>query len=139
MAASGSLLVRVLYDSRYHEAGWILCILATGLWPRLLANTMGPVLLGIGQPRYLAYLAALRAMLILIGVPVAHHYYGLPGIVVTVAAANLADYVVGAFGLWRHGLWIPRQDFNASALWLASLILLSLVCPGSPLNYVLWQ
>ena len=119
LAVFGDLLIHFLYDVRYHEAGWMLSLLAFGLWPRVLTNTMGPALLAIGDPRFIAYSASVRFVLLCVGIPLAHHFFGLPGVVVAVALGSIPDYAVEAIGLWQHGLSPFRQDMRATLLWAA--------------------
>jgi len=55
LAGAGSLVVRLLYDQRYLDAGWMLQILAVSLvWVRYGASQ--ELYLALGQPRYVAFL-----------------------------------------------------------------------------------
>ena len=55
LASSGSLIVRLLYDRRYGDAGWMLEILAFSLvWARYGATQ--ELYLALGHPRYVAFL-----------------------------------------------------------------------------------
>ena len=55
LASSGSLIVRLLYDRRYGDAGWMLEILAFSLvWARYGATQ--ELYLALGKPRYVAFL-----------------------------------------------------------------------------------
>jgi len=117
LAGFGDILIKFLYDSRWHDASWMLCILALGLWPRMLTNTMGPALLAIGQPRYFAYSGILRFAVLMVAVPTVYYFYGMPGVVITVALSGLADYMVETYGLWKHELLVLRQDLKMTLLW----------------------
>ncbi len=138
MAGSGDLIVRLLYDSRYHEAGWMLIVLVIGLWPAVMIETINPALLAVGKPRYFAYTSAARAFAIGIGVPLGYSFGGLPGVVVVVALCNLVEYAVSAYGLWRNQLWMVWQDIRMTALWLAvfgTVVGLRIVLPWSWLKW----
>jgi O-antigen/teichoic acid export membrane protein len=115
----GDIGVYLLYDERYRDAGWMLQILALGLWPRIVTNTIGPALLAIGQPRYIAYSSAARFAFLTIAVLVGHAYAGMLGVVIAVAVGSLTDYVVESWGLHREGLWLGSQDLRFTLLWLA--------------------
>jgi O-antigen/teichoic acid export membrane protein len=121
IAALGDVLVHAVYDDRYRTAGWMLQILALGLWPRMLANTTGPALLALGQPRYIAYASALRFAFVTVAVPLGHMQWGMFGVVAAVAIASHGDYVIESYGLRRQGLWLARQDLQLTAFWLALL------------------
>ena len=123
LAAFGDFLVYSLYDERYYEAGWMLPIFVLGLWPKMLASTMGhPLLLAMGYPRYQAIAGTLKLVLLAISIPVAYYSYGILGVVIAVALAPLVDYVVLSYGLWRHGLTTFVQDLKLTCLWLAIVI-----------------
>ena len=117
-------LVYFLYDDRYHEAGWIFSILSLGLWFRILSATISPALLAIGQPRYFAFSAVTRLLLVSGGLPLAYASFGLMGAVVVTTAGPLIEYLVMARGLDRHELATTRQDALATVLWGGSLALL---------------
>jgi O-antigen/teichoic acid export membrane protein len=126
LATFGDMFVRFLYDDRYHDASWMLSILALGLWPRMLTNTMGPALMAIGQPRYLAYSGMLRFLLLCVAVPAAYHAIGLVGAVAAVAAGGLADYGVEVYGLRRHRLLGIHQDLRMTLAWMGVVVALLL-------------
>lgn len=123
----GDIVVQLLYDERYHAAGWMVAILSLGFWPRMLVNTIGPGLLAIGQPKFLAVSGSLRFALLVTVVPLVAAGFGLVGVVVAIAAINLADYVVESYGLWRHGLQAFWQDLIATVGWLVMIAVLLLV------------
>jgi len=118
VACLGDLVVYVIYDDRYRSAGWMLQILALGLWPRMLANTMGPALLAIGQPRYIAYSTVVRFVFLAVAVPVGHAHAGMLGVVTVVALGSTTDYFIESYGLRRERLWLGAQDFWITLLWL---------------------
>lgn len=120
-------LVEVLYDARYHEAGWMLAILAVSLWPFLLGATLGgPALLAIGRPAYLALVNGFRAAFVLLVVPLAFHVGGLVAAIAAVSAIELPKYFVLLWGLRREGLSAALQDAATTgwfALWLGGVFL----------------
>ena len=122
LCAFADALVCFLYDERYHDASWMLAILALGLWPRMLTNTLAPALLAIGQPKYFAFAATTRVAWVCFGVPLAYLTLQFPGAVAAVALGPLAEYVVEGYGLWRHRLLAIRQDLLTTALWLGVLL-----------------
>ena len=54
MIAGGPLIVRILYDSRYWEAGWILQFLSVAAWFQILESTNGAALLAMGHTHWKA-------------------------------------------------------------------------------------
>ena len=106
----GDVLVRTIYKPAYHEAAWMVPILALGLWHTLLYMTTGPVLFSLGKSKYNAVGNAAYCAAILVGIPVAFHFYGMLGAVIAVAAGDFPLYLVTQFGAVREGVRPLRQD-----------------------------
>jgi O-antigen/teichoic acid export membrane protein len=123
----GDMLIAVLYDKRYIQAGWMLPVLALGIWPRILTQTIDPALLAVGKVSYMALGNQLKFLFVLIGLPVGFSLMGLPGAVLVVALNDLPFYGAVIFGLWREKLTCVKQDIKATALLLA-LLALVLAC-----------
>ncbi|NLX05657.1 MAG: oligosaccharide flippase family protein [Phycisphaerae bacterium] len=121
LVAFADVLVSSLYDSRYHQGGWMLAMLAVGLWPRALESTIAGGLMAIGQPRYFAYAGLCRLLTVGLGMPAAWELWGVPGAVLVAAMGPVGEYGVTCWGLWRHRLLGWRQDLGTTALWLAIL------------------
>ncbi len=117
----GGLLVLKLYKPAYHDAAWMVPILALGLWHTLLYMTTGPVLFSLGKSKYNAVGNAAYCIAILVGIPLAFHYYGLLGAVIAVAAGDIPLYVVTQFGAVRERVGPLRQDGLLTAGFLALL------------------
>jgi O-antigen/teichoic acid export membrane protein len=117
----GGLLITKLYDPRYHEAAWMIPILALGLWQTLLYQTTYPVLLSLGKSKYGAFGNAAYCCAIVAGIPIAFHFFGMRGGVAAVAAGDLPLYFVIQFGLSRQGIRAWRQDLAMTGVFLATL------------------
>lgn len=114
LACFGDVLIRTLYDPRYAQAAWMLPLLAVGLWPRMLCNTIEPSLFAIGMPKYSAVGQIARFGFTLCGILVGFYLFGIVGAIIAVALNDIAYYVVINIGLWRQGLSGLRQDFQAT-------------------------
>ena len=78
LAASGQLVVDVLYDRRYAQAGWMLQILAVSLvWARLDATRQ--LYLALGQPKYAAFLNFARFATVFVALLVGFRLGGIRG------------------------------------------------------------
>ena len=78
LAATGQLVVDVLYDRRYAEAGWMLQILAVSLvWARLDATRQ--LYLALGQPKYVAFLNFARFVSVFAALFIGFHLGGIRG------------------------------------------------------------
>jgi O-antigen/teichoic acid export membrane protein len=115
-ACFGDVLIRTLYDLRYWQAAWMLPLLAFGLWPRVLCNTIEPSLFAIGRPKYPALGQISRFVFTLFGILLGFTWFGIVGALAAVALNDAAYYLIINIGLWRQGLSGLKQDFQATAL-----------------------
>ncbi len=121
MANWGGLLIILLYDHRYHQAAWMVPILALGLWHTLLYQTTAPVLFSLGKPKYNAFGNACFAIAIASSIPIAFHFFGMLGAVIAVAAGDFPLYLVIQYGSTREGIRPWRQDLQMTAIFLTVL------------------
>ena len=110
MVSWGGWVVVKVYPAKYADAHWMVPLLALGLWHTLLYQTLGPVLLSLGKSKYGALGNGVYCFTILLGIPVAFHYFGLVGAIVAVAAGDFPLYLVTVFGATREGLRPLKQD-----------------------------
>ncbi len=135
VVASGDLLMARFFDVRYHNATWIVPILAIGLWHTILYSTTSPCLLAIGKPQNsaLGYLLSAIAMIAL--VPLAFFRWGLAGSVFVVAFSDVPMYFVNLYGLRSESMHPFGQDLKATLLFVAvtGALLVARVSAGFPL------
>ncbi len=117
----GDVLVRTIYKPAYHQAAWMVPILALGLWHTLLYMTTAPVLFSLGKSKYNAFGNAAYCVAILAGIPIAFHFYGMLGAVIAVAAGDFPLYLVTQFGAVREGVRPLKQDGLVTAAFLVLL------------------
>lgn len=101
----GSRIVGILYDQRYHDAGWMLQILSVRL---LLVATLSngeSCLVALGHPKYSFVLNACRAVAMFIAIPIGWWLWGIRGVIWAVALSEVPPLVVIWFGLIRHRLF----------------------------------
>ena len=120
----GDILISALYDKRYAQAAWMMPILALGVWPIILTQTIDPSLFAIGKPRYIAYGCLLSFLCLAMGIPLGFYFMGTVGAVIAVPFNNIPFYGVVAYGLWRERLDCIGQDIKATALFLALLTIM---------------
>ncbi len=121
LVSFGDILILVLYDKRYIQATWMLPLLALGIWPRMLCNTIEPSLFAIGKLQYPALAQLLRFIFTLIGLLLGFFLMGIVGAVIAVALNDFCYYGAINYGLWREGLSGLMQDIKATALLMALL------------------
>ncbi len=121
MVTWGGWAVTKVYPPRFHDASWMIPLLALGLWHTLLYNTTAPALLARGISTYNAGGNALYAAFMLIGIPLAFHRFGMPGAIVAIAAGDLPLYVMTQVGAVRHGMKPLLQDLLLTCVFLLLL------------------
>lgn len=125
LSGFGDNIMYTLYDERYKDAGWIMPILALGIWPNLLTVTMNPCLLAVGKPLYSAWGNFLKFCYLLVALPLGYSLMGLTGAVIVIALNDFPFYGAVCYGLWREKLSVISQDLQTTALLIA---IITLIC-----------
>jgi len=110
LAAAGSLLVSVLYDTRYADAGWILQALAFRVSLFSVLTPAETCLFAMGHTRYGFYRSVARALWIVVALPVGWSLGGLPGVVTAVALSELPVLLVIWPAIHRYGVLRLRRE-----------------------------
>jgi O-antigen/teichoic acid export membrane protein len=128
LVAGGPTAIRLLYDARYQDAGWMVQVLAAGTWFNVLEATTGAALLAREQAEWVAGGSAAKLVGMMVLIPVGFSVAGFPGALLGYAASELLRYTVSAIAAALTGLRAFPQDiaftlvFAAAALtgWLAA-------------------
>jgi O-antigen/teichoic acid export membrane protein len=124
MVSFGDILILTLYDQRYVQASWMFPLLALGIWPRILTQTIDTSLFAVGKAKYAAIGSLTKFIFMIIGLPLGFYLMGIAGAVLIVALNDLPFYGVITYGLWREKLACVKQDIQATFIFLTSLTLL---------------
>ncbi len=112
-------LITLMYDSRYHDAGWMVMVLSAGvIGIRYQVVEMG--YLAVTKTKYGAIANTLRLVALAIGLVVGRHWFGLVGAVVGVALSQYAA--------WPLAIWF-KQRVNALT-WRSEAMLLPAIAAG---------
>jgi O-antigen/teichoic acid export membrane protein len=118
LIGGGAAAVRLLYDERYVEAGWIVQVLAAGSLFAILESTYGAVLLARGETRWVAAANAGKLVGMVVLLPIGYAFGGFAGAVVGLAASDIVKYAVSALAASRAGVRGWAQDLRLF-LWVA--------------------
>jgi O-antigen/teichoic acid export membrane protein len=110
LIASGPFLIRVLYDRRYYDAGWILQFLAAMAWFQILEITNGAALLARGRADWVAAGNGTKLAGMVAFLPLGYHLAGFEGALAGLVLAEVLKYLVSAVGVARRGLPVFRGD-----------------------------
>ncbi len=133
---SGQWAVWVLYDPRYEQAGWMLQTLGMGLLA-LRYQVVEQLMFATSQPAWVSANNALRALGLMVGVPVGFALAGERGALLAVVACQFASWPLTLIYKWREGLfghgselwWLPALLSGLLLGWGVDAIFL-LVWPG---------
>jgi O-antigen/teichoic acid export membrane protein len=117
----GDIVIRFLYKPAFHEAAWMMPIIAMGIWHTSLYSSISPALLAIGKPIYNAQGYFFTFLTISIGLPLAFTHFGMVGAIVVIAFNDFPLYCATLYGLWREKLFCLGQDFKVTAVFLSLL------------------
>ena len=115
LLVAGPLLVSVLYDNRYAEAGAIVQLLAVGIWANSLVHFTAAAVLAGGHIKWLAGANVARLVWVITTVPLAFRVWGFEAAVLLVALSDLPRYVVLGFACRRDGLHVFASDARRTA------------------------
>jgi O-antigen/teichoic acid export membrane protein len=104
LIACGPFLVRIMYDSRYTEAGWLLQFLAASAWFQILECTVGAALLAQRQVAWVAAGSASKLVGMVALIPLGFHLAGFPGALAGLVLSDAVKYLTASAGLARRGL-----------------------------------
>jgi len=106
---AGDQLVRLLYDQRYSEAGWMLEILAAALItvPFRIATQCFMVL---GMPQLLSKIIAIRLFTLFLITPIAFHFFGLLGALWAIVLSHFSCLPPIIFYKVKYGLFNLRKE-----------------------------
>lgn len=114
-------IIHILYDQRYRDAGYMLPILATGVWFTVLATMGESVMLGIGRPVYSAAGNVAKLIWLVIALPIAVTTHGVIGGVLVIALADGIRYLPIWWAQKRCHLSFARQDLGVTLLMFAMI------------------
>jgi len=114
--ACGPGLIRILYDSRYVQAGWIVQFLAASAWFQILEATCGAALLALGRLPWMATGSAAKLVGLVLLIPLGFHLDGFRGALAGVVLAEAVKYLVAATGVAMLRMPGLRLDAGITAL-----------------------
>ena len=118
MMATGVPVIDFLYLPRWIEAGWMLQLVAIGMWFSIMEAPSESALLAMGHSKWMALGNLSKVIGIAVLVPIGFHYLAFPGAVLGLALSNAVKYLTVAVAARSHDLPVLRHDFLFS-VWVA--------------------
>ena len=106
----GEPLIRLLYPDRFHDAGWMLRLLAVAAIPQVLTASNWYALFAMGTSFVPMCLQAAKVLLKAAGMTLGYHLGGAQGVIVGLVIAEAVHYPI-VVAVWRrYGLFHPQLD-----------------------------
>lgn len=119
---TGPLIISILYDERYHEAGSILSILALAML-LMRYQLAHQVYLALNLPKYHAMLNAVRVASTFTLIPLGLWLGGLTWGLIAIALRELPSVLLTFWLNARHGMNHWKMEFGILAYWFVGLAL----------------
>ena len=113
LAVFGDQVIRVLYTEAYHEAGWMLKLMAIGVVGMVVNQSMTGVLLAKRDSKRYMIMQSVRAILYVGSMLIGAWYGGLYGLIMGMILAQIGEYPVVVWAIRPHKVWIPALDISA--------------------------
>ena len=114
---SGQWVVWLLYDVRYHDAGWMLQWLSLGLLA-MRHQVLEQLMFARGLPAWVSANNILRALLLATAIPLGHALAGERGAIVGVVLSQFASWPLSLYFKHREGL----LNWGTERWWLPALV-----------------
>ena len=121
LVSAGPTLIHLLYEARAEKAGWIIQVLASGVWLLSLEAANGIALFALGQPKWVAVGNAVKLVGMVLLIPIGYSRFGFPGAVVALASTELLHYGATTLGAYRRKVACLGQDMRLSGLLLLTI------------------
>lgn len=119
----GDHIIEYLYDPRYHDAGWMLRVLAAGATANIVSSTMYPVLLAKGDSFRHMLKTVVRLFFQIMGMIIGSYFWGINGFIVGLALTDWLSYPFGVYLIYRYGVWLPFLDIIALGFSLLIIVI----------------
>lgn len=113
----GQIMISFMYDSRYHDAGWMLQTLAVGIGFHAVMN-IGDFMLSRGRSGLFLIVVALDTATALLCMTIGGVIAGPTGIVFGVAAAPVVKHLYMIQIYRRYGYWLWKMDLAFAVLFV---------------------
>jgi len=119
---SGHVLIGLLYDRRYSDAGWMMEILAAALLtvPFEIAPQCFQAL---GMPKLLSNIIAIRLATLFLITPIGFHFFGLPGALWGIALSSYSGLPPIIFYMAKYGLLDIKKELLLLPMILVGMIM----------------
>ena len=128
----GDILIQFLYDPRFHAAGWMLQVMASGAVFYAISAAVISIPMSFDHAQRHMWLQFVRFCILLGSMLVGGKFYGTQGLVAGIAISQLLFYPIVCIATYRYRVHDYLSD-GLYALTIASILLLSWTIRGNPI------
>ena len=122
MVIFGQKIVDLVFDSRYHDAGWIFQVFSLGFIPMIISG-MGPFYLALGDSAIMLKLTLYKFVWLVLLIVSGWWFYGTTGMICAMALVTFPVYLSDIYVQRKYSIWIARLDVIG---YVSSIMILSL-------------
>jgi len=111
----GDDLVRLLWDERYWDAGWMVQVISAGSFFAIV-GAVGPLHLARGEPWISVVALGVRAAILVPSMILGGYLAGATGLIIAIAASYVIYYPLQIWISVRYRVWLPAYDLAAFAI-----------------------
>lgn len=115
--------IYLIYDQRYHAAGFFLPMLLVGTWFAILGTMADAMMMGVGSPSGVAYSNGAKLAVIVIALPLVLPRWGMNAALAVFIIAEAVRYTVLVWRKRQVGLSFARQDIALTVLFFVLIVL----------------
>ena len=127
LLVNAEYVIGMLYNSKYHEAGWMLKFLCIRLLMIASLNSTEHCLLALGKPKYSVAQNISRAIVMVVGTSIGWQIAGFEGFVLMVAMTEVPVLIVLWYGLIKNGIFNFRLEARTALAIIVGLTLGSII------------
>lgn len=109
MTIFGQKIVDLLFDPRYHGAGWVFQIFSIGALPMVISG-IGPFYLALGDSQIMFKLSLYKFVCFSLLIVLGWWFYGTAGMICGIALFTFPVYLSDVYVQRRHSIWIAKLD-----------------------------
>lgn len=118
---SGNVIIQVLYDDRYFDAGWIIGILSFGLLA-IRYQISNQCFMALGNTKIMTMQSVIRVVAMFVLVPIGYKYNGIVGAIWASTLTNFASFPLVIYHKKIYGIWdVWKEIFTFPMLFVGML------------------
>jgi O-antigen/teichoic acid export membrane protein len=133
-AIFGDLIVHMLYEERYRDAGWMLQFLALGKIGQCMSGTLRPLLFAKGDSYSSMVHQVFVTIVLIIGMVAGFNVFGPVGLIIAYSFVPMLCHPLLVVQARKHGFYCARSDIGLIVAGLG-IVVVDWIIIGSPAAY----